>query len=152
ALRAAVAGLCPPPPGVAVPGVRAYEDCRRRLRAIPDDGEIAAQRRKCGLDSFWIDALRDVTTAPEFADALGFGASRLTTEHRETVARALVAQLLVLRQQEFVERQRRELRAAGKDESLVEDDGLIDANGDDRDQLVELLLVALGGRTRSWLG
>ncbi len=128
-------GLCPPPPGANLPGARADEECRRLLRAIADDGEITAQVRKCGLSEVWQTASDSLMKSPEFAAALNFSGNRITGEHRETVARALVAQSLVLRYP-----------------ANDLDDGLIAVNGAERDALVEMLLVKLGGRTRGWLG
>lgn len=118
------------PPGVALPTTRANEACKRRLREIPPDGEIAAQVRKCGLGDVWAEALERLTASPEFTAALDFTNNLMTGEHRETVARALTAQAMVLR---------------FPDEDVA-------VNGAERDALVEMLLTALGGRTRGWLG
>ncbi len=124
-------GLCPPPPGANLPVARADEECRRLLQTISSDNEILAQLRKCKLSDVWETALDGLLKSSEFTAALNFSGNRMTTEHRETVARALVAQSLVLRR---------------------DDEGLIAVNGQERDALVEMALVKLGGRTRSWLG
>lgn len=101
----------------------AYEQLAPKVQSLTTDQEVGAQARKCRLEKLWEEAIKEVTKSSEFR-ALHHTFDN-TTEIRQAVARALIAQSLALK-----------YRNADS----------ISISARDRDQLEELILLALGGR------
>ncbi len=93
-------------------------------RRLAQAESLAASLQACQLRDVWEEAVRQVCASPEYRGALA-GVGDANTEHREVIARALVAKALSLRKRKL----------------LFEP-----MSGAARDALVDLIVAALGGR------
>jgi pimeloyl-ACP methyl ester carboxylesterase len=100
-----------------------FEQLAPKVRSLTADPAVAARARQCRLEKVWEEAIKEVVESPEF-QALHHTFDN-TTEIRQAVARALIAQSLALK-----------YRNADS----------ISISARDRDQMEELLLLSLGGR------
>ncbi len=123
-----VLGLQPKRVGAGAPNqLSPYQQLDGAVKKIKTEGELEGLLLACGLGQVWDEAVQAVVSSKDYISALK-NASAATDDYRQAIARAFVAQAML------IIRDKQELR---DDESPI--------RAQDRDRLIELLLEQLGG-------